>query len=490
MMVMLTVTELLAAPTGIDITLGGGVAPEVEIAQLILVEGLDQVGDNPKDSLVVVTPAGIAGRPSYEFDVAVRRAATHHVAALLFVDCEAVPVTAARLAERSHIALLRCRAQTPLAVIVTALDHALRADATTSVQRALNAIHSVADLGPAATVQTILDGVSCVLERTVTVGHDPSGQAVYVDGHVRSWIVADRKDDATQLALPAVAAALGRWQERQDALREAPQQARGEALADLVARETTSTPSGLADRLRMTGLNVDATHVAACFTTATGLAPNATELARVRSQRDRLRALVAANLPPAAHWSVLVVEDDVVVVRSATAGDPSASRTICTLLDLARREHESISVFAGMGSPLPGLGGLRQSATEARIAAAGAAAQHTPWVLSVFDATGVGRVLSEVASSWVGRRVVAELLAPLDALGPTKAATMVETLSAYLDTQGSLQESARRLHLHPNAVAYRVRRIREVTGYDLTDADIRFGLHLACRSRLLATAVQ
>lgn len=487
---MLTVAELLDAPTGIGTALAGGVATDKEIQQLILVESLEGVGDQPPGALVVVSPAGLAGRPSYEFDVAVRRAATRGVAALLFAGCDEVPVTASHLAQRTHLALLTCRPETPLALVVTTLDHALRADATTTVQRALNAIDRVADLPPTTTVESILTDVSAALERAVAVSHDPGGHPVHVGGQVRCRLTTDHDDDATRLALPAVAAALGRWQERQDAFREAPQQARGEALTDLIVRESAQASPGLADRLRVTGLNVDATHVAACFTAATGAVPDAAELVRVRQHRDRLRSLVAANLPTGAQWSVSVVQDDVVVVRSGAAGqDGAVARAVSSLLDLVRDDDGATPVFAGLGSPQAGLEGLRQSATEARIAAAGAGAQHTPWVVSVFDATGVSRVLSEVVSSWVGRRVVAELLAPLDALGPGKAATSVETLSAYLDTQGSLQETARLLHLHPNAVAYRVRRIREVTGYDLTDPDMRFALHLACRSRLLATAV-
>ena len=78
-----------------------------------------------------------------------------------------------------------------------------------------------------------------------------------------------------------------------------------------------------------------------------------------------------------------------------------------------------------------------------------------------------------------------ELLAPVDALGPTKAATAVATLHAYLDEHGSLQRAATRLHLHRNAVVYRLDRIK-AAGIDLADADTRFALQLACRARLLS----
>jgi len=63
---------------------------------------------------------------------------------------------------------------------------------------------------------------------------------------------------------------------------------------------------------------------------------------------------------------------------------------------------------------------------------------------------------------------------------------MVRTLGAYLDERGSLVRAGRTLHLHPNAVAYRMRQITARVGCDLADADERLALQLACRARLLS----
>lgn len=45
---------------------------------------------------------------------------------------------------------------------------------------------------------------------------------------------------------------------------------------------------------------------------------------------------------------------------------------------------------------------------------------------------------------------------------------LLETATAYLDSGGSLEASARALFVHPNTVRYRLGRITETTGYDLT----------------------
>ncbi|AKU16611.1 PucR family transcriptional regulator [Luteipulveratus mongoliensis] len=61
-------------------------------------------------------------------------------------------------------------------------------------------------------------------------------------------------------------------------------------------------------------------------------------------------------------------------------------------------------------------------------------------------------------------------------------ASLLETATAFLDT-GGLEATARLLFVHPNTVRYRLRRIAELTGYDLTvthDAfTVRIGLALA-----------
>jgi DNA-binding PucR family transcriptional regulator len=82
-------------------------------------------------------------------------------------------------------------------------------------------------------------------------------------------------------------------------------------------------------------------------------------------------------------------------------------------------------------------------------------------------------------------RLIAELLAPLDARGATHSQQAIRTLAAVLDAQGSPSAAARVLNLHPNAVTYRMKRIAADLQADLSDADTRFALHLACRVRLI-----
>lgn len=94
-------------------------------------------------------------------------------------------------------------------------------------------------------------------------------------------------------------------------------------------------------------------------------------------------------------------------------------------------------------------------------------------------------MLLEWYASDSARTSVREQLAPLERLGAARAETAIRTLAAYLDEQGSVVRTAQKLHLHRNAVTYRLRRITDLLQADLTDADQRLALQLACRARLL-----
>jgi purine catabolism regulator len=72
-----------------------------------------------------------------------------------------------------------------------------------------------------------------------------------------------------------------------------------------------------------------------------------------------------------------------------------------------------------------------------------------------------------------------------DALGRLGAkdrrGVLLETLGAYLATNGSPTDAAERLHLHRNTVLYRLGRIEDLLGVDLRNAEVRLALHLALK---------
>jgi DNA-binding PucR family transcriptional regulator len=64
---------------------------------------------------------------------------------------------------------------------------------------------------------------------------------------------------------------------------------------------------------------------------------------------------------------------------------------------------------------------------------------------------------------------------------------LVRSLAEYLERGGSLDQAAESLFIHRSTLKYRLGRVANLAGVDLTDPDTRFNLQLA--TRVLATVV-
>jgi DNA-binding PucR family transcriptional regulator len=86
-------------------------------------------------------------------------------------------------------------------------------------------------------------------------------------------------------------------------------------------------------------------------------------------------------------------------------------------------------------------------------------------------------------------RLLAELarkrLAPLTGIRAAQREHLAETLSAWLQLDRSAPEVAARLHIHPQTVRYRLRRLQQLFGDQLSDSESRFELEIALRARAL-----
>jgi purine catabolism regulator len=90
------------------------------------------------------------------------------------------------------------------------------------------------------------------------------------------------------------------------------------------------------------------------------------------------------------------------------------------------------------------------------------------------------RLLGSLHNLPDGTRQARALLEPLLRGRPDVRREHLSTLRAVLDQPG-LGEAASILGVHRNTVAYRVRRIEAITGWQLSDAELRFPLALALR---------
>ena len=96
------------------------------------------------------------------------------------------------------------------------------------------------------------------------------------------------------------------------------------------------------------------------------------------------------------------------------------------------------------------------------------------------DRLAAYRLLGNLHNLPDGARQARALLAPLLRGRPDVRREHLATLQAILDQPG-LSEAAAALGVHRNTVAYRLRRIEELTGWSVADPDLRFPLGLALR---------
>ena len=181
---------------------------------------------------------------------------------------------------------------------------------------------------------------------------------------------------------------------------------------------------------------------------------------------------VVGSTPAAASGAVPAVDD---LRRSVRQHGVEAlaivqrSRLIAILggtRDAARVVEEVTDCFGPgpivLGPTVPHLFAAGRSARAALSGLSAAAAwPHAPRILEA-DAVLPERAL---AGDPPARRILVDRIhRPLTAEGH---APLLQTATAYLESGGSLEATARALFVHPNTVRYRLGRIADVTGYDL-----------------------
>lgn len=135
---------------------------------------------------------------------------------------------------------------------------------------------------------------------------------------------------------------------------------------------------------------------------------------------------------------------------------------------------------AGVGGTHRRATGLRRSYTEALEALEVA---HRRGITSArFEHTWLERFLLGSVSA---RELADAVLGPLDELSEDKRTAALETLEAYLDSDGSATRASRLLHLHRQSVNYRLDRLREQFQGALDDPERRLALYLAVKARRL-----
>jgi hypothetical protein len=180
---------------------------------------------------------------------------------------------------------------------------------------------------------------------------------------------------------------------------------------------------------------------------------------------------------------VLVATKDGWIVVVAPTDPPDPARRLGDFLhtELSRASRAGPWRVA-VGRPHPGSYGIPRSYEEARDGLDMAVRLHLASPVIHADQLLIYRVLLRDQPAITD--LVHSVLGPLvHARGG--AEPLLTTLEAYFATGGVTTETARRLHLSPRAVTYRLDRVHRLTGHDPTDPAQRFTMQAATLGALL-----
>jgi sugar diacid utilization regulator len=473
------------------------------VERVALIEDLDALARVEANAVVLLARIASEAASSYRFDVALRVARSRDVAALVLSGgaVSAITPTSAAIADRSGTAILATGADVDLAELAVAIARELAGGAELALRRAHSAMRAIdgypAD-GKAATLVQRAGAALGVPLRLVDAEPSSGPRApVVVDDHIEAWVAAPPQDGVLALGLDltlhAAADGVARALTRVRRSEELPIRSRDEVLSELLSAPEHAHDA-LVQRARTLGVPIDGWHVAVRveFEELTDVPVDA-ELAGYQARLELARALLRAVGSTGGTWHTARAGQALILVRSER-DDPGigAASSVAKVMDAAlarvRSRLPATLIRCGVGSAHSGPGGLRASATEAKVAVAVARTSGRVNASVPFDSVGLRRTLVDWYASDTAQEAVTTVLAPLFGGGRARAERLIQTLHVYLDQQGSLARTAEVLNLHRNAVRYRVDQIFDLLDVDRRNPDDLLLLQLACRARELGAA--
>ena len=152
----------------------------------------------------------------------------------------------------------------------------------------------------------------------------------------------------------------------------------------------------------------------------------------------------------------------------------------------ARRSRARTARCAPPPAAATAVGSLRRAFHEARCAleATSLADGDAPEVASHRD-LGAFTLLLSLQDEDALRLYSDGLLEPIERTEGEYGGELLRSLEAYIEHNGNWERAARQLYCHRHTLRYRIRKIEELTGRDLSRATDRIELWLALRAREL-----
>jgi sugar diacid utilization regulator len=212
--------------------------------------------------------------------------------------------------------------------------------------------------------------------------------------------------------------------------------------------------------------------------------------------RGRVRAVAERGARAAASRSIAALSDRDGVVGAEVlvlvpGGDEAtAARAAETVLSEMEAGLAGYTFALGRSRVTEDPSELPRAASEALLAANVAQGANDGAALA-FDQTGAYRLLLSSMSENPSelQRFYAETVEPLVAYDEQYETELVRTLETFLEADGNVAGTAQRLFTHRHTIYYRLERVRELSGLDVSSSDGREKLSLGLKSmRVLGIA--
>jgi sugar diacid utilization regulator len=164
----------------------------------------------------------------------------------------------------------------------------------------------------------------------------------------------------------------------------------------------------------------------------------------------------------------------VAVVR----GDPLGAE----VFSVVARTLRSATGAVGIGGPSLDVAQIPRSFSEALHALHIRAGSVDRYGVTRFDQLGIYRILDTAGGEPDLAGYVDEWLGDLQRADVTRGSDLVQTLAQYLDHGGNYDSTAESLTIHRSTLRYRLKSIRQISGFDLADPETRLNLHVATRA--------
>jgi purine catabolism regulator len=259
---------------------------------------------------------------------------------------------------------------------------------------------------------------------------------------------------------------------RERAVLQAEDRLRRDVVTDLLSGAFTSD-SALMERAERLGFNLTVPHLPIALRVATD-PPSSPRSHDVVNSLVREFGRLGVSAP------VGVLADTIGVAYPLDGAEPAV---VATRVHRLAAQVSGKVVSAGVGRTGTGPAAIAQGYREADRALVIARRLFAPGALTFFQNLGVHRLLLALDGHPELSAFYEETLAAIDQYDRANRSELLPTLEAFFAADNSLAETAARLHLHRNTVAYRLRRIEQISGHQLGEPETPLALQLGLRVR-------